>query len=82
MDDNYLFFFNVIALIVLFILFIILIFKNIRMQTAVANLDYVVFKPLFPFELKNDDPYKITMHHKEEGGVDAEISITSNTKFL
>lgn len=65
-------FFNIIALIVLFILFILIIFKNIKIQSDVTNLDYSVFKPLFPFELTNNDPFKIMMYHKNSPIIQSE----------
>lgn len=55
---------NVLFLIVSFILIVVLLFKYSSLYLSVTELNYLVYKPLFPFELKQDDPFHIDMLDK------------------
>jgi len=63
--DNLLLFINTLLLILLFSIFIYTIIKYNDLNHQVSHLEYNIFKPLFPFELKTTDPLKISMYHKK-----------------
>ena len=76
--DNFILFINTILLVILFSIFIYIIVKNNYLNNEVSNLEYLIFKPMFPFELKSDDPFKISIYHRNL--VNGEAPYTS--KFM
>jgi hypothetical protein len=63
--DNLILFINTLLLVILFSVFIYIIIKNNYLNNEVSNLEYIIFKPLFPFELKSDDPFKVSIYHRD-----------------
>ena len=55
---------NALLLIIVFSLVLTLIFKSISAHLAIKRMEYLVYKPLFPFELPPSDPYRIDLQYK------------------
>ena len=55
---------NTIVLCVIMLCIIILIIRHASAQIQVSQLEYWIYKPLFPFVLAEDDPLSIKMPHK------------------
>jgi hypothetical protein len=57
---------NIIALISVFIVTIMLIFKSTQSHIRLKHVEYLVYKPLFPFELPKQDPFRIASNYKRD----------------
>jgi len=81
--DNLILFVNTLLLIVLFSVLIYIIIKNNYLNNEVSNLEYLIFKPIFPFELKSNDPLKVSIFHRDLVNAEASyINTTSSAKFM
>ena len=76
--DNLILFINTLLLIILFSVFMYINIKNNYLNNEVSNIEYIIFKPLFPFELKSNDPFKVSIYHRDL--VNGEAPYTS--KFM
>jgi hypothetical protein len=81
-SDNILHIINISLLIILFSIFIYILIKNADLYYKVNNLEYDIYKPLFPFELKSDDPYSIQMYQKKFINQESPYISTSSARFI
>lgn len=65
MNENLFFGINIIVFVFCFSMTMYIVFKYAYLRLKVSELNYFVYKPLFPFELNANDPFHIDMLHKE-----------------
>lgn len=56
---------NTVVICILFIICTIQIFRLNELQFQFSELNYWVYKPLFPFVLAETDPYNIIIPHRD-----------------
>ena len=62
--DVLLAFLNTAILCALMICIIVLIIRHASAQIQISQLEYWIYKPLFPFVLAEEDPLSVIMPHK------------------
>lgn len=80
--DNFILVINTLLLVILFSVFLYITIKNNYLNNEVSNLEYMIFKPMFPFELKTDDPFKISIFHRDLVKAEAPYVNTTTSKFI
>lgn len=58
-------FLNTVAICVLFIYIVILVIRHASAQIQVSQLDYWIYRPLFPFVLAEEDPLSVIMPYRD-----------------
>lgn len=62
--DSLLVFINTVGVCILCAMLVTLVIKNADAKIQLSQVQYLVNKPLFPYEMSKTDPLSVTMYHK------------------